>query len=200
MVAELRKSKKYGYGRVSSLGQQLNGNSLEEQEKTLREAGAEEVILECFTGTTIDRPKFTPLLKKLKAGDTLYVTKLDRFARASDAGKLIEELVNRGVTVNILNFGIANNSPTGKLMLNIIFSFAQYERDMIWERTQEGKMAAREKNPDYKEGRKPLEIPDEFWKYRQDVIEGYITVIAACAELGISRSTWYKWCKAGVTV
>ncbi len=189
---------KYGYGRVSSLGQQLTGNSLEEQEKTLREAGAEEVILECYTGTTVERPKFTPLLNKLKSGDTLFVTKLDRFARAADAGKLIEELINRGVTVNILNFGVANNSPTGKLMLNIIFSFAQYERDMIWERTQEGKMAARAKNPDYKEGRKPMEIHPEFDDYLDRVEIGDITVTAACAELGISRSTWYKWSKQEV--
>ena len=186
---------KYGYGRVSSLGQQLNGNSLEEQEKTLREAGADEIVLECFTGTTIERPKFTPMLSKLKSGDTLFVTKLDRFARAADAGKLIEELIDRGVTVNILNFGVANNSPTGKLMLNIIFAFAQYERDMIWERTQEGKMAARAKNPDYKEGRKALEIPDEFYDFLNDVEEGCITAKDACAELGISRSTWYKWRK-----
>ena len=138
---------KYGYARVSSVGQQLNGNSLEEQEKALRDAGAEEVVLETYTGTKIERPLFTPLLEKLEEGDTLFVTKLDRFARASDAGKLIEELVNRGVTVNILNFGVANNSPTGKLMLNIIFSFAQYERDMIWERTQEGKMAKKPRTP-----------------------------------------------------
>lgn len=186
---------KYGYGRVSSLGQQLNGNSLEEQEKTLREAGADEIVLECFTGTTIERPKFTPMLSKLKSGDTLFVTKLDRFARAADAGKLIEELIDRGVTVNILNFGVANNSPTGKLMLNIIFAFAQYERDMIWERTQEGKMAARAKNPDYKEGRKALEIPDEFYDFLNDVEEGCITAKDACVELGISRSTWYKWRK-----
>jgi DNA invertase Pin-like site-specific DNA recombinase len=186
---------KYGYGRVSSAGQQLNGNSLEEQEKTLREAGAEEITLECFTGTTVDRPKFTPLLRKLKSGDTLYVTKLDRFARAADAGKLIEELVSRGVTVNILNFGVANNSPTGKLMLNIIFSFAQYERDMIWERTQEGKMAARAKNPDYKEGRKALEIPSDYYWIRDDVINHGLTVKDACEKLGISRSTWYKWGK-----
>lgn len=184
---------KYGYGRVSSAGQQLDGNSLPEQERQLRDAGAEEVVLECYTGTEIERPKFTPLLNKLKSGDTLYVTKLDRFARASDAGKLIEELVDRGVTVNILNFGVANNSPTGKLMLNIIFSFAQYERDMIWERTQEGKMAARAKNPNYKEGRKPLEIPQEFKIVRSAVNKGSQTVVDACTELGISRSTWYKW-------
>lgn len=187
---------KYGYCRVSSVGQQLDGNSLPEQERQLRDAGAEEIVLECYTGTEIERPKFTPLLEKLKAGDTLYVTKMDRFARVSDAGKLIEKLVNRGVTVNILNFGIANNTPTGKLMLNIIFSFAQYERDMIWERTQEGKMAARAKNPDYKEGRKALEIPTCFTEHFTAVENGLQTVVGACSDLGISRSTWYKWVKS----
>ena len=187
--------KRIGYGRVSTPGQQLNGNSLGEQEKALREAGAEEVVLECFTGKTVDRPKFKPLLDSLEAGDTLYVTKLDRFARASAAGEVIAELIERGVTVHILNFGVANNSATGKLMLNIILSFAQYEREMIWERTQEGKMAARAKNPDYKEGRKSLEIPAEFESYHNCVAEGNMTVTAACAELGISRGTWYKWAK-----
>lgn len=186
-------AKRVGYGRVSTLGQQLNGNSLEEQEKALRDAGAEEVVLECFTGKTIDRPKFKPLLDSLEAGDTLYVTKLDRFARASAAGDVIAELIERGVTVNILNFGTANNTATGKLMLNIILSFAQYEREMIWERTQEGKMAAKAKNPDYKEGRKALEIPAEFDVYRERTVAGELTVTEACAAMGISRSTWYKW-------
>lgn len=188
-------AKRIGYARVSTPGQQLDGNSLGEQEKQLREAGADEIVSECFTGKTIDRPKFKPLLDSLEAGDTLYVTKLDRFARASAAGDVIAELIERGVTVHILNFGVANNSATGKLMLNIILSFAQYEREMIWERTQEGKMAAKEKNPDYKEGRKALEIPIEFEGYRNYVAEGNMTVVEACAELGISRSTWYKWMK-----
>lgn len=188
-------SKRIGYGRVSTPGQQLNGNSLSEQEKQLREAGAEEIVLECFTGKTVDRPKFGPLLESLEAGDTLYVTKLDRFARASAAGEVISDLVERGVTVHILNFGVANNSATGKLMLNIILSFAQYEREMIWERTQEGKMAAKAKNPDYKEGRKALEIPVEFYEYLNRVEYGVTTVKAACEEIGISRTTWYKWVK-----
>lgn len=185
--------RRIGYGRVSTPGQQLNGNSLSEQEKSLREAGAEEIVLECFTGKTVDRPKFKPLLDSLVAGDTLYVTKLDRFARASAAGEVIAELINRGVTVHILNFGVANNSATGKLMLNIILSFAQYEREMIWERTQEGKMAAKAKNPDYKEGRKALRVPAEFKDYVCRVGSGAISVKEACEKLGISRSTWYKW-------
>ena len=180
---------RYGYARVSSLGQQLNGNSLDEQERQLLEAGAETVIKECYTGTKIDRPQLTPLLEKLQDGDSLIVTKLDRFARASDASKVIKELIDRGVTVHILNFGIANNTPTGQLMLNIIFSFAQYERDMIWERTQEGKAAARQR-PGYKEGRKRLNVP-EFSIYAQKVADGEMTVIEACSALEISRSKWY---------
>lgn len=190
-------ARRVGYGRVSTPGQQLNGNSLAEQEKALRDAGADEIVLECFTGKTVDRPKFSVLLKELKSGDTLYVTKLDRFARASAAGDVIAELIDRGVTVHILNFGVANNSATGKLMLNIILSFAQYEREMIWERTQEGKMAAKAKNPDYKEGRKAMEIPDNFADAQSRVAAGELTVIDACAELGISRSTWYKWVREG---
>lgn len=188
-------AKRYGYGRVSSPGQQLEGNSLQEQERVLIEAGAEEVVLECFTGKEIDRPKFTPLLNKLEKGDTLFVTKLDRFARATEAVNVISELVDRGVTVNILNFGVANNSATGKLMLNILASFAQYEREMIFERTQEGKAAKRAKDPSYKEGRKELDIPVSFNGYRERVAEGAISVVDACKELGISRSTWYKWVK-----
>lgn len=181
---------RYGYARVSSIGQQLNGNSLAEQEKQLKEAGAEIVISECFTGRKIERPKFTPLLESLKEGDTLYVTKLDRFARATEAGTVIEELVKRGVTVNILNLGVANITSTGMLMVNIISAFAKYECDMIWERTQEGKAAARQKSG-YREGRKPLEVP-EYEKYSLRVKSGEITVAQACSALGISRSTWYR--------
>lgn len=188
-------SRRVGYGRVSTPGQQLNGNSLEEQDRMLREAGADEVILECFTGKTVDRPKFTPLLESLSAGDTLYVTKLDRFARASAAGEVISELIDRGVTVHILNFGVANNSATGKLMLNIILAFAQYEREMIWERTQEGKMAKRAKDPEYKEGRKTMEKPDIYEELLASVEAGLMQVTEACEEMGISRSTWYKWKK-----
>jgi DNA invertase Pin-like site-specific DNA recombinase len=185
--------KRKGYARVSSPGQQLNGNSLEEQERMLREAGAEEVVSECYTGKTMDRPKLSKLLAELEAGDTLFVTKLDRFARASDAGSVISELIDRGVTVHILNLGVANNSATGKLMLNIILSFAQYEREMIWERTQEGKMAAKAKDPEWREGRKKMEVHSEFPFYQARVEAGEITIVEACKMMGVSRSMWYKW-------
>lgn len=189
-------AKKYGYGRVSSPGQQRDGNSLVDQEKKLREAGVDEIVLEAYTGTKMDRPEFTKLLNKLESGDTLVVTKLDRFARTAGQGsELVKSLIARGVNVHILNMGLIENTPTGRLILNVLLSFAEFERDMIVERTSEGKAIARAKNPDYKEGRKELEIPESFESYRSMVEAGEMTVVGVCKELGISRGTWYKWVK-----
>lgn len=188
--------KKKGYGRVSTAGQATNGNSLEDQRGKLEDAGCDEIILEAYTGTKMDRPKFTKLLAELEPGDTLVVTKLDRFARtASEGSALVKELLARGVNVHILNMGLIENTPTGRLILNVLLSFAEFERDMIVERTSDGKAVKRATDPNYKEGRKALEIPEEFEYYRLSVGTGEITVTAACAELGISRSTWYKWAK-----
>lgn len=187
-------SKKVGYGRVSSKGQQRDGNSLEDQENKLREAGADEIVLEAFTGTTMDRPEFNKVLESLSEGDTLMVTKLDRFARTAGEGStLVKELIARGVKVHILNMGLIENTPTGRLILNILLSFAEFERDMIVERLADGKVVAKSKNPGYKEGRKEIERPADFDTLRERIAGGEITVMRACAELGISRSTWYKW-------
>ena len=68
----------YGYARVSSKGQLRDGNGLEEQREKLLQAGCQEIVEEQYTGTTMNRPMFNELLGKLKADDTLIVTKLDR--------------------------------------------------------------------------------------------------------------------------
>ena len=186
--------KRKGYGRVSTLGQQRDGNSLADQEKKLREAGCDEVVLEAFTGTTMDRPKLTKLLESLEPGDTLVITKLDRFARtASDGVAVIKDLLSQGISVHVLNMGLVEDTPTGRLILNIMLAFAEFEKDNIVERLADGKVEAKAKNPDYKEGRKALEIPVEFAGLREKVAAGEMAVVRACAELGISRSTWYKW-------
>lgn len=144
----------YGYARVSTKLQEKDGNSLEAQEKLLREKGAMIIFKESFTGTKTDRPEFDKLKKTVKPGDTIIVTKLDRIARSSTKGyEQVKEWFDMGVTVNIVNMGIANNSTTGKLMLQIMFAFAEFERDMIVERTQEGKAIAKQNNPNFKEGR-----------------------------------------------
>ena len=142
----------YGYARISSRGQ-LDGNSLEHQEKQLRENGAEEIYIEQYTGTKTNRPKFTELLEKLNQGDTLMVTKIDRFARSATQGsELVKDLISKCIKVWILNIGIMDNTPASKLVKNIFFAFAEFERDMIVERTQEGKAIARTKEG-FKEGR-----------------------------------------------
>ena len=143
----------YGYARVSTKSQAKDGNSIEAQEQALIEAGAAIVYKEAFTGTTTDRPEFDKLMSELSDGDTLVVTKLDRIARSAIQGSdLIKTLMDKGVSVNVLNMGKMDNSSTGKLIYQIMFAFAEFERDMIVERTQEGRNIAR-KNPNFREGR-----------------------------------------------
>lgn len=186
----------YGYARVSSAGQANEGNSLEAQEKTLREHGATEVYREVFTGTKKHRPKLDALLAKLNDGDTLIVTKLDRMARSVVHGsELVKGLIERGVTVHVLNMGIMDNTPSGKLMRTMFFAFAEFERDMIVERTSEGKEIAR-LDPNYKEGRKPVEYDKAlFGELASAVNSGFETVANAVRELGISRAKWYRLIK-----
>lgn len=136
----------YGYARVSTTKQMKNGNSLEDQERVLKEAGAEKILSDSFTGTKMDRPQFSKLMQEIKAGDKLIVTKLDRFARtAVEGGAIVKQLHERGVTIHILNMGVADNTPMGKLMVTMLLAFAEFERDMIVERTQVGKTVARAK-------------------------------------------------------
>lgn len=145
----------YGYARVSTKGQAKDGNSLEAQEKKLKENGAEKIFIESFTGVKMERPELDKLINRIQDGDTLIVSKLDRFARSvSQASNLITTLIDKGVRVNVLNLGILDNSSVSTLMRNILLSFAQFERDMIVERTQEGKTIARLKE-DFREGRPP---------------------------------------------
>lgn len=192
-------AKRYGYGRVSTKGQEKNGNSLNDQENQLKEAGCDKIVLEAYTGTKMGRPKFTALLEELKSGDTLVACKLDRFARTAREGlEVVEDLLKRGVKVHILNMGLIEDTPMGRVILTVMLAFAQFERDSIVERTGDGKALAKETNPDFKEGRPKMEIPTEFEGYLNYVAEGNMSVVAACKELGISRSTWYKWSKQEV--
>lgn len=94
----------------------------------------------------MERPAFNELIKVLEKGDTLIVTKLDRIARSMTHGsELVTDLIERGIKINILNIGIMDNTPSSKLIRNIFFSFAEFERDMIVERKKEGKAIAKTK-------------------------------------------------------
>lgn len=185
----------YGYARVSSIGQAKDGNSLEAQYKALTERGCSEVYSEAYTGTTTDRPELAKVLSKIQKGDTLMVTKLDRFSRSAAEGvALIKQLHERGITIEILNMGRADNTPMGKLMVTMLLAFAEFEHDQIVERLATGKAVAKAHGKKT-DGRKVIETPD-FEKFLQKQKSGQISVDAACQQLGISRSTWYDRARA----
>lgn len=188
----------YGYARVSSKGQDLYGNSLEKQQEDLRNAGCAEIYHDSYTGTKMDRPEFAKLMAKLKPGDRLVVTKMDRFARtAGDGIKAIESLLDCGISVHILNMGLIDNTPTGRLMVTMLLAFAQFERDMIVERTQMGKAVAKANNPEWRVGRKELHVDKEMLKdLRRQQKARKITVKECCEKLGISETTWRNRLKA----
>ena len=153
----------YGYARVSTYGQAVHGNSLEEQKRQLMAAGAEEVYADVFTGKQLDRPELQKLIGRLNSGDTLIVTKLDRLGRSvAQASALITQLIDAGVTINVLNVGILSDDSVSALLRNILLSFAQFERDMIVERTKEGRAIARQRDG-YREGR-----PKKFSRTQTD--------------------------------
>lgn len=177
----------YGYCRVSTKGQAKDGNSLDAQEAAVREAGAEKVYSDAFTGTKAHRPELDKLLAAINEGDKLIVTKLDRIARSATQGiELVNSLLDKGVTVHILNMGIMDNTPTGKLIRTIMLAFAEFERDMIVERTQEGKAIAK-LNPDFKEGR-PEKYDSDQIEHALDLLKdhSYAQVVKLT---GISKST-----------
>lgn len=139
----------------------------------------------------MDRPVFNKLLDKLQKNDTLVVTKLDRFCRTTKEGlELIDELSNRGIRIHILNMGLIEDTPMGKLIVTNLLAFAEFERSMIIERTQQGKAIAKEK-PYFKEGR--------LRKFNKKTIEQALRMLTVngggysyneVAEImGISRST-----------
>src|SRR5699024_4214029 len=139
---------KYGYSRISTIEQDLHS-----QIKMLEEEKCDFIFTEKYTGTKMDRKEFNKLLEILEDGDTLVVTKLDRFARSVRGGiEVIRQLFDIVVRVHVLNMGIIENTSTGRLIFIIMMSFAEFERDMIVERTQEGKLMAKQ-DPDYREGR-----------------------------------------------
>lgn len=173
---------KYGYARVSTAGQDLKI-----QIKALEKEGCDKIYSEHFTGTKSDRPQFNELLKKLKEDDTLVVTKLDRFARSTrDAIDIVKQLFEKGVKVHVLNMGLIEDTPTGNLIFTVMMAFAQFERDMIVERTQEGKAIAKQKEG-YREGR-----PKRYTKKQLDHALSMLDTHSynQVAELtGISKST-----------
>lgn len=172
----------YGYARVSGTSQDLS-----EQTTKLEGAGCQTIFSEKFTGTKKERPEFQKLLSLLKDGDTLVVTKLDRFARSAEDGiGLIKRLLNDGIRVHILNMGVVENTSTGRLLLTILSGFAEFERDMIVERLAEGKAFAKQ-NPDFKEGR-PKKYTNKQMSHAMKLLEEH-SYTEVEKMTGISKAT-----------
>ena len=179
---------KFGYIRVSTRKQARDGNSLEAQREALTAAGAEKIYTDTFTGTRMERPEWDKLRAQLRRGDVLIVTKLDRLARSvSQASGLITDMIDEGITINVLNLGVLSNDSVNTLLRNVLLSFAQFERDMIVQRTQEGKAVARATDPNFREGRPP-KFDTEQLDHAMELLENHS--YAQTAKLtGISKST-----------
>lgn len=177
----------YGYARVSTQAQAKDGNSLEAQKIALTEAGATEIYSDAFTGTKSNHPELNKLLDKLVAGDTLIFTKLDRVARNLSQGiDLIESLAAKQIKVHVLNIGMIDTSPAGKLIRNVMLAFAEFERDMIVQRTQEGKSIAKA-DPNFKEGR-PKKFSSAQIEHAKELLQNH-TLSQVESLTGISKST-----------
>lgn len=183
-------SKIIGYCRVSTKGQ-LDGNSIEEQTLKILERYSNAIIVEESYSGAKERPIFNNVLSDLNKGDTLVVTKLDRFCRTAKEGlDYIDRLMNKGVKIHILNMGLIEDTPMGRLIVTSLLAFAEFERSMIIERTQSGKAIAKTKEG-FKEGR-----PKKYTKKQLDNALSMLTVNGGdksyneVAELlGISKST-----------
>ena len=196
----------YGYARVSTV-KQSKGTSLEDQEQELKKAGAEIILKDSCSGTKMNRPEFTKLMGQIKSGDKLIVTKLDRFARtAVEGGAIVKKLHEMGVTIHILNMGVADNTPMGKLMVTMLLAFAElykatiyrqvmfaeFERDMIVERTQTGRAHYREeckRTGKPLADRRPRKFTDTQLNTALKAIESGMSYTKAEKEYKISKST-----------
>jgi len=133
-----------GYARVSTDDQDL---SL--QIEKLKEYGCQKIFAEKQSGNKSDRPELLKALDYLREGDTFVVCKIDRLARSIiDLNNIVQELINKGVNVRFLKENIEfqvneKNNPLQALLFNILGSFAQFERDIIVERTKEGRERAK---------------------------------------------------------
>ena len=136
----------YGYARFSMMGLEKNDNSLEAQINLLRQAGAERIFQDVYSGKPKHHPQLDELLNIIEYGDKFIITKLDRIARGLVQGvRLLETLGEKGVIVEVLNMGVIDNTPTGRLIRNILLILSEFEHDVIGQRSKEGKIIAGQK-------------------------------------------------------
>lgn len=179
---------KVGYARVSTTGQ-----SLEVQLEALRAAGCEEIFQEKESGKTADnREQLQALLRFIRKGDTLVCTKLDRLARSvGDLDKIAGLLKEKEADLLVLGqAGLDTSTPTGKLLFNMLGAIAEFERDLILERTAEGRAKAKANGVSF--GRKRKLDDHKLQLVIDDYKQGKLSANEVAKKHGISRSSLYR--------
>jgi len=180
-----------GYARVSTHDQTL---SL--QRDALEKAGCEKIFTDQVSGTKAERKGLTAALSHLRAGDTLVVWRLDRLGRSlRHLIDTITELDERGVGFKSLQENIDTTTSGGKLIFHIFGALAEFEREVIHERTQAGLQAARSRG---RVGGRPKTLtPKQIQILKNMAADKSLTVSDICNTLGIGRTTFYRYVKAG---
>jgi len=177
----------YGYGRVSTQSQELA-----RQEDLFDRVGIDERyrFMEKMTGTKANRPQLDRLKDEVREGDTIYIESLSRLGRSTkDLLALIECFQHKGVILVSDKENIDTSSPAGKMLTTIMCALAEFERDLIVERTKEGLEAARARGR--KGGRKPksekeIKIALSMYDSKE------FSVSEICKRCNVSQGTLYK--------
>lgn len=176
-----------GYARVST-GEQ----NLDLQLDALKKAGCEQVFSDELSGTKSERPGLIAAFKFVRTGDTLVVWRLDRLGRSlKDLLARVEELRQREIGFKSLHENIDTTSPAGKLQFHIFSALAEFERDLIRERTMAGLLAARARGR--KGGRKQQMTVDKIKMAASLMKDKNNTVKEICKILAVSRATLYRY-------
>jgi DNA invertase Pin-like site-specific DNA recombinase len=183
---------KYGYARVSTKDQSLNM-----QIDALKKAGCQKIFSEVAKGAKADRVEWLKLLNEVSEGDTLIVWKFDRMGRSlHHLIKVVNDLLKQKVGIVSLNDPIDTTNIQGMLMFNIFASLAEFEKDLIRERTMAGLKSARSRG---KMGGRPKGLSDEA-KRKACIAEALynqkeLTTEEIAKQLSISRTTLYEYLK-----
>lgn len=175
-----------GYARVSTLEQD---EAL--QLDALKAAGCDKVYVDKASGTLERRPALDLMLNQLRAGDTVVVWRLDRLGRSlRHLIEVFQDLENRGVAVRSLTESINTSTPGGKLVFHVFAALAEFERDLIRERTLAGLAAARARG---RNGGRPTVWTDEKLATAAAMYASGDHDVAAIARvLGVSRASVYR--------
>lgn len=175
-----------GYARVSTRDQ--NPDS---QTDALRGAVCDKIFVDHASGKLAKRPALTEALGYLRDGDTLVVTKLDRLGRSvRNLKEIADELQQRGIGLKALSQGIDTTTPGGRLFFHMLAAIAEFEHDLIVERTQEGLAAARARGR--KGGRRPKMSENRVRQARAMYDTGEYTVQEIADTFNVSRQTIYR--------